>query len=97
MEERVVDDEISLLDIAVVIAENWFLLIIAPLLAGAIAYGAISATTPGVYETEALLAINEREAALVQAAPVLDKAMLENSSPRLFRLVERGAPAVPRG
>lgn len=79
MDDRGLDDEISLLDIAVVVAENWLLLIIVPLLAGAVAYGVISATNHGVYETEAILSIDQREAALALAAPVLDKAMLESS------------------
>jgi uncharacterized protein involved in exopolysaccharide biosynthesis len=80
VEDHTEHDEISLLDIAVVIAENWLLLILVPLLAGAIAYGVISWRTTEVYETEALLAIDEREAALVQSAPVLDKVMLESET-----------------
>ncbi|QQR38388.1 GumC domain-containing protein [Devosia rhizoryzae] len=78
--ENQVDGEIRLLDIAVVVAENWLLLILVPLLAGVISFGVISTTTPRVYETEALLAIDEREAALVRAAPVLDKAIADSSS-----------------
>jgi hypothetical protein len=79
VEDQAFEGEFSLLDVAVVIAENWLLLILVPLLAGVIAYGVMSKTLPGIYETEALLAINEREAALVQAAPVLNKAMAESS------------------
>ncbi|UYO40501.1 hypothetical protein KQX62_04100 [Rhodopseudomonas palustris] len=80
MEDHALEGGTSPLDIAVVVAENWLLLILVPLLAGVIVFGVISATTPNVYETEAILAIDEREAALVQTSPVLDKAMAGSPS-----------------
>jgi capsular polysaccharide biosynthesis protein len=79
MEEHVADDEISLLDIAVVVAENWLLLVVAPIVAGVLAYAALNAATPRVYESVALLNIDAREAAMAQTAPVLNRAMLESS------------------
>ncbi|WP_421952733.1 Wzz/FepE/Etk N-terminal domain-containing protein [Pelagibacterium sp.] len=72
-------DEISLLDIAVVIAENWLVLVIAPLLAGLIAYGILSVTTPRVYDSEALVQMNSTDAALLRSARVLNPAILNST------------------
>ena len=48
------DDEISLLDILVVLAENFWLLLLAPLAIGAIAFG-IASSLPKTYESVAIL------------------------------------------
>lgn len=61
------DDEISLLDILVVLAESWKLLVFGPLLAGALSF-----LWPKTFESVAILRISEEEAALVHSAPVLD-------------------------
>jgi len=70
-ESYVEDDEISLLDILVVLAESWKLLVFGPLLAGVLA-GALSFLWPKTFESVAILRISEEEAALVHSAPVLD-------------------------
>lgn len=72
-------DEISLLDIAVVIAENWLLLVLAPLIAGAIAFGVLYSMTPRLYDSEALLRIDANEAAFLQSARVLNGALVGSS------------------
>lgn len=72
-------DEISLLDIAVVIAENWIVLVLAPLLAGAIAFGVLSVTTPRIYDSEALLRMDATDAALLRSARVLNPAILNST------------------
>ncbi len=48
------DDEISLLDILVVLAENFWLLVLAPLTIGAITFGIVS-FLPKTYESDAIL------------------------------------------
>lgn len=70
------DDEISLLDIAVVIAENWMMLVIVPFILGASTYLVLSMTVARPYRSEAILRIDATEAALLQSAMVLDPAML---------------------
>jgi LPS O-antigen subunit length determinant protein (WzzB/FepE family) len=65
------DDEISLLDILVVLAESWRLLVFGPLLAGLVA-AAVSFALPKTYESVAILRLSEDEAAFFQAAPVQD-------------------------
>jgi uncharacterized protein involved in exopolysaccharide biosynthesis len=65
------EDEISLLDILVTLAESWRLLVFGPLLAGVLA-GALSFLWPKTFESVAILRISEEEAALFHSAPVLD-------------------------
>jgi capsular polysaccharide biosynthesis protein len=65
------DDEISLLDILVTLAESWKLLVFVPLLVGMLA-GALSFLWPNTYESIAIARLTEEEAALFHAAPVLD-------------------------
>jgi LPS O-antigen subunit length determinant protein (WzzB/FepE family) len=65
------EDEISLLDILVTLAESWKLLVFGPLLAGLLA-GALSFLWPKTFESVAILRISEEEAALFHSAPVLD-------------------------
>jgi LPS O-antigen subunit length determinant protein (WzzB/FepE family) len=65
------DDEISLLDILVTLAESWKLLVFGPLIAGVLA-GALSFLWPKTFESTAVLRLTEVEVALVGAAPVLD-------------------------
>jgi flagellar basal body-associated protein FliL len=65
------EDEISLLDILVALAESWKLLIFGPLLVGVLA-GALSLLWPNTYESVAIARLTEEEAALFHAAPVLD-------------------------
>lgn len=65
------ENEISLLDILVILAESWKLLVFVPLLAGVLA-GALSFLWPKTFESVAILRISEEEAALFHSAPVLD-------------------------
>ena len=65
------DDEISLLDILVTLAESWKLLVFGPLIAGVLA-GALSFLWPKTFESTAIVRLTEAEVALVGAAPVLD-------------------------
>jgi capsular polysaccharide biosynthesis protein len=65
------DDEISLLDILVILAESWGLLVFGPLVAGLLA-GGLSFLWPNTYESVAIVRLTEEEAALFHAAPVLD-------------------------
>ena len=65
------DDEISLLDILVTLAESWKLLVFGPLIAGVLA-GALSFLWPKTYESVAIVRMNEAELALLNSAPVLD-------------------------
>lgn len=65
------EDEISLLDILVTLAESWKLLVFGPLVVGALA-GVLSFLLPNTYESVAIARLTEEEAALFHAAPVLD-------------------------
>jgi len=65
------DDEISLLDILVTLAESWKLLVFCPLVVGVLA-GALSFLWPNTYESVAIVRISEEESALLHSAPVLD-------------------------
>jgi len=64
------DDEISLLDLLVTLAESWKLLVFGPLLAGVLA-GGLSFLWPKTFESTAIARLTEEEAALFHAAPVL--------------------------
>jgi capsular polysaccharide biosynthesis protein len=65
------DDEISLLDILVTLAESWKLLVFGPLIAGVLA-GALSFLWPKTYESVAIVRMSEAELALLNTAPVQD-------------------------
>ena len=65
------DDEISLLDILVTLAESWKLLVFGPLIAGVLA-GGLSFLWPKTYESVAIVRMSEAELALLNSAPVLD-------------------------
>jgi capsular polysaccharide biosynthesis protein len=65
------DDEISLLDILVTLAESWKLLVVGPLLVGVLA-GGLSFLWPKTYESVAIVRLSEAELALINSAPVLD-------------------------
>lgn len=65
------DDEISLLDILVTLAESWKLLVFGPLIAGVLA-GALSFLWPKTFESVAIVRLTEAELALLGSAPVLD-------------------------
>jgi LPS O-antigen subunit length determinant protein (WzzB/FepE family) len=70
-QNHVEEDEISLLDILVVLAESWKLLVFGPLTAGVLA-AAVSFALPKTFESVAILRLSEDEAAFFQAAPVQD-------------------------
>lgn len=70
------EDEISLLDILVVLAESWKLLVFGPLLVGVLA-GALSFLWPNTYESVSIVRLTEEEAALIHAAPVLDSLIVK--------------------
>lgn len=65
------DDEISLLDILVTLAESWKLLVFGPLVAGMLA-GGLSFLWPKTFESVAIVRMTEEEMALLHAVPVLD-------------------------
>ncbi len=65
------EDEISLLDILVTLAESWKLLVFGPLVVGVLA-GGLSFLWPNTYESVAIVRLTEEDAALIHAAPVLD-------------------------
>lgn len=65
------DDEISLLDILVTLAESWKLLVFGPVIAGVLA-GGLSFLWPKTFESVAIVRMAEEEVALLHAAPVLD-------------------------
>jgi len=65
------DDEISLLDILVTLAESWKLLVFGPLVAGVLA-GGLSFLWPKTFESVAIVRLSEAELALINSAPVLD-------------------------
>jgi LPS O-antigen subunit length determinant protein (WzzB/FepE family) len=65
------DDEISLLDILVTLAESWKLLVFGPLIAGVVA-GGLSFLWPKTFESVAIVRLTEQEVALINSAPVLD-------------------------
>lgn len=65
------EDEISLLDILVTLAESWRLLIFGPLIAGVLV-GALSFLWPNTFESVAIVRLTEEEVALLHVAPVLD-------------------------
>lgn len=65
------EDEISLLDLLVTLAESWKLLVFGPLLAGILA-GGLSFFWPKTFESTSIARLTEEEAALFHAAPVLD-------------------------
>jgi uncharacterized protein involved in exopolysaccharide biosynthesis len=65
------DDEISLLDILVTLAESWKLLVFGPLAAALLA-GALSFLWPKTFESVAIVRLTEEDVALLHAAPVLD-------------------------
>jgi LPS O-antigen subunit length determinant protein (WzzB/FepE family) len=65
------DDEISLLDILVTLAESWKLLVFGSLIAGMLA-GALSFLWPKTFESVAIVRLTEAELALINSAPVLD-------------------------
>jgi len=65
------DDEISLLDILVTLAESWKLLVFGPL-AVAVLAGALSLLWPKTFESVVIVRLAEDEVALLHATPVLD-------------------------
>lgn len=65
------DDEISLLDILVTLAESWRLLVFGPIIAGVLA-GGLSFLWPKTFESVAIVRMNEEEVALLHTGNVLD-------------------------
>lgn len=66
------DDEISLLDILVTLAESWKLLVFGPLITGVLASG-LSFLWPKTFESVAIVRLAEDELVLLHTAPVLDE------------------------
>lgn len=69
-------NELGMLDVAVIIAENWLLLSIAPILAALLAFGIFSQMEPRTFDSVALMRINSTEAAMLQSAKVLNPAIV---------------------
>ena len=65
------DDEISLLDVLITIAESWKLLMFGPLVVGVLAAG-LSFLWPKTFESVAIVRLSEDEVALLHSASVLD-------------------------
>jgi capsular polysaccharide biosynthesis protein len=65
------EDEISLLDILVTLAESWKLLVCGPIIAGILA-GGLSFFWPKTFESVAVVRLTEEEVALLHSTPVLD-------------------------
>lgn len=65
------EDEISLLDILVILAESWKLLVFGPVVVGLLV-GALSFLWPKTYESVAVVRLSEQELGLLNSAPVLD-------------------------
>lgn len=65
------EDEVSLLDILVTLAESWKLLVFGPLIAALLA-GALSFLLPNKFESVAIVRLADEDVALLHAAPVLD-------------------------
>lgn len=65
------EDEISLLDTLVALAESWKLLVLGPLVIGLLA-GVLSLFWPNTYESVSILRLDEEELALIHSTPVLD-------------------------
>ena len=81
-EER--DDELSLLDIGVVLAENAVLLVAGPII-GAIIALAITLALPPIYGSTSLLRLSGTDAAVMKSVdvlgPVIDELKLQSSEP----------------
>lgn len=81
-EER--DDELSLLDIGVVLAENAVLLVAGPIIGTIIAL-AITLALPPIYGSTSLLRLSETDAAVMKSVdvlgPVIDELKLQSSEP----------------
>ena len=78
-DEHIQDDEISLLDLALTVAENLRLLIIGPIAAGLIALG-VSSLLPKTFESVAILNVidqPEKVASLATSAAVLDPVLAD--------------------
>lgn len=65
------EDEISLLDILIILAESWKLLVFGPLIVGVLA-GGLSFLSPKTFESVAIVRLAEEEVALLHVAVVLD-------------------------
>ena len=63
------EDEVSLLDILVALAESWKLLVFGPLLVSVLA-GGLSFLWPKTFESVAIVRMTEEEITLLHAAPV---------------------------
>lgn len=71
------DDEIDLLDLAVVLAENWKLLVFGPLLIGVVAL-VFASIWPKTYESEALLSVSVGSGSPVNGAQIKKLAATKN-------------------
>ncbi|RYE09069.1 MAG: hypothetical protein EOP22_10765 [Hyphomicrobiales bacterium] len=67
--------ELSLLDVAVVITENWMLLLAAPLLAGLLSFGVFSFASPKTFDSVSFLRLSATEAAVLPSAKILTPAI----------------------
>ncbi len=65
------DDEISLLDTLVTLAESWKLLVFGPFAVSVVA-GGLSFLWPDTYESVSIVRLSEEEVAVIHSAPVLD-------------------------
>lgn len=72
------DNEIGLLDIAVVLAESWKLILGSALFAGALGFGAATLMPPR-HQSEALIRLSPDEVGLLRTSRVLDPVILKGS------------------
>lgn len=71
-------DEISLLDLLVVIAESWVILLIVPVIAAMLAFASFNVLYDPEHEAQAILRLSKEDAALVSSARVLDPAIVQS-------------------
>lgn len=73
------NEEISLLDLLVAVAENWLLIVCAPVLLGILGAAVLWFTAPSQFESEALLRISAEDSVMLRSARVLDTPQLNNA------------------
>lgn len=78
------NDEISLLDILVVIAESWVTLLIVPTIAAMLAFASFTLLDNPDYEAQAIVRLTKEDAALVTSARVLDPAIVKSGWLELY-------------
>jgi hypothetical protein len=71
-------DEVSLLDLLVVIAESWVILLVVPVIAAMLAFASFTLLDDPEHEAQAILRLSKEDAALLTSARVLDPAIVQS-------------------